>query len=305
MPPRRALPMVVPDRIDRVDFYDDRLVAVLVENGELVLPLVSVCRAMGLDEDFQVERLRTHDVLQRALRRVRVPIDGQLRTVIGIERSHVAFWLATITPELVGEAVRPKLVRYQTELVTLLDTVYGGHDLSTATTSTIVPAGLAPLVERVTALAMAFEAANQQLRMELQRLSTALSETAGAHDVRLAALETVVNTQLTIMQGQLEATHGQLQETQERLLDTVKITAAQAAVIQGSIQRIGKRYEQKTGKRIYDRLYSELHLELGAPKYTDLPAAKYEDALTFLKQKAREWLPDDEDVLPGLQERLL
>lgn len=305
MPPRRSLPIVVPDRIDHVAFYDDRLVAVLVENGELVLPLVSVCRAMGLNEDFQGERLRTHDVLKRALRRVRVPIDGQLRTVIGIERSHVAFWLATITPDLVGDAVRPKLVRYQTELVSLLDTLYGGHSLTTAHPSPAVPSSLAPLVERVTALATAFEAANQQLRMELQRVSTALSATAGAHDVRLTALETLVNTQLSVMHGQLEATQGQLHETQERLLDTVKITAAQAAVIQSSIQRIGKRYEQKTGKRIYDRLYSELHVELGTPKYTELPAVKYEDALRFLKQRAAQWLPDDADVLPGVQERLL
>lgn len=36
-----------------------------------------------------------------------------------------------------------------------------------------------------------------------------------------------------------------------------------------------------------------------------LPTGRYEDALTWLRNRAAELLPDDPDALPPLQERLL
>ena len=44
---------------------------------------------------------------------------------------------------------------------------------------------------------------------------------------------------------------------------------------------------------------------MGTPKYALLPAGKYDAALTWLRERAAELLPDDADALPPLQEKLL
>ena len=85
----------------------------------------------------------------------------------------------------------------------------------------------------------------------------------------------------------------------------MKITAAQQSVIRRAIERIGKRYEKKTGKDIYGMLHARFCAELGTPRYDALPAAKYAVALAWLHARAAEYLPGDADALPGLQASLL
>jgi hypothetical protein len=52
------------------------------------------------------------------------PIDGRVREIAVILHKYIPFWLATISPEQVRPEVRPKLVRYQTELVDVLAQIY-------------------------------------------------------------------------------------------------------------------------------------------------------------------------------------
>ncbi len=103
----------------------------------------------------------------------------------------------------------------------------------------------------------------------------------------------------------LTTIQGQLDEAQQRLLDTVKITAAQQSVIRRAIERLAKRHEKKTGKSIYDLLHVRFCAELGTPRYDALPAKKYGEALVWLRARAAEYLPGDPDALPPLQESLL
>ena len=47
--------------VDTFDFYGDTLIAVIIDGNEVVLPVRSVCGAIGLDA--QSQRLREHDAL--------------------------------------------------------------------------------------------------------------------------------------------------------------------------------------------------------------------------------------------------
>jgi hypothetical protein len=123
-------------------------------------------------------------------------------------------------------------------------------------------------------------------------------ETLQEQDVRLTNVEHLLHERLTAVQGQLD-------ETQQRLLDQVKITAAQQAVIRRAIERLGSRYQQRSGKEIYGLLHARFCAELGTPRYDALPARKYDAALRWLRDRAAEYLPDDPDALPPLQESLL
>ncbi|MDW8213235.1 MAG: phage antirepressor N-terminal domain-containing protein [Roseiflexaceae bacterium] len=289
-PGSSALPSL--PRVEQFDFYGDSLTAVIIDGREVALPIRSVCAAIGLDARSQSERLREHDVLAQGLRVVKVPIGNRVQSVLAISRRYLAFWLATITPNLVAEDIRPKLVRYQEELVDLLDALYGEGSTQPATT-TGEPS--------LTALSQQLAAIIAELRVTREAILAAqrrTDETIAAQDVRLSAVEALLNERLTTLAGQLD-------ETQQRLLDQVKITAAQQAVIRLAIERLGKRYETRTGKKIYDLLHARFCAELGTPRYDALPAGKYSQALAWLRARAAEYLPDDPDALPPLQESLL
>lgn len=276
-------------RVDAITFQEDELQAVVLDGREVVLPVRALCTVLGLDPDSQVESLQQHDVLAQGLRYVRIPVGNRFQTVLAIHRRYLYFWLAGIRPSLVRPEVRPKLKAYQEELVELLNAIYG------AETDVVAPPP-AEQPQDITPPTVAFIA--RQMRALAAQLRQEFADSQGVQDQRITQLEDLVNQQLTTVQGQLD-------ETQQRLLDHVKITAAQQAVIRQAIQRIAKRYEKRSGKKIYDLLHARFNAELGTPRYDALPAAKYERALEWLRQRAAEYLPDDPDALPGLQTSLL
>jgi hypothetical protein len=279
-------------RIEPFEFHGNALIAVIVDGHEVVLPIRSVCGALGLDTQSQSERLREHDVLSQGLRIVKIPVSNRVQSVLAINRRYLAFWLATITPSQVSDAARPKLIRYQHELVDLLDALYGTGAAQGAETA--ADPSLATINARFAALVAELRITREAL-LAAQRQTEAKIE---AQDVRLSTVEELVGERLTTIQGQLD-------EAQQRLLDTVKITAAQQSVIRRAIERLAKRYEKKTGKAIYDMLHMRFRAELGTPRYDALPAKKYGEALDWLRARAEEYLPGDPDALPPLQESLL
>ncbi|MBX0328840.1 ORF6C domain-containing protein [Oscillochloris sp. ZM17-4] len=90
----------------------------------MAVPVRTICAVLGLDLKSQSERIRRHEVLRQGLRKDRVPIDGQAREIAVLLHKYIPFWLATISPHQVSEEARPKLVRYQTELVDVLAQIY-------------------------------------------------------------------------------------------------------------------------------------------------------------------------------------
>ena len=289
-PDSSALPSL--PRVEQFDFHGDSLIAVIIDGREAALPIRSVCTAIGLDTQSQSERLREHDVLSQGLRVVKVPMGNRVQSVLAISRRYLAFWLATITPNLVADDIRPKLVRYQEELVDLLDALYG--EGSTQPTTAPGEPSLTTLSQRLSAIIAEMRVTREALLASQRRTDEKIAE----QDVRLSTVEGLLNERLTTLTGQLD-------ETQQRLLDHVKITAAQQSVIRLAIERLGKRYETRTGKKIYDRLHARFCAELGTPRDDALPAGKYQQALDWLRDRAVEYLPHDPDALLPLQESLI
>jgi hypothetical protein len=133
--PDSAVPEVSPYR--DLQFDGDRLVAVILEDG-VAVPVRLVCLALGLDIGSQSERLQSHDVLATGLRIVRIRQGKQLRPVVALLHRYIPFWLATVNPKEVKADVRPKLVRYQTELVDVLAALYG-NDMRAITATSADP----------------------------------------------------------------------------------------------------------------------------------------------------------------------
>jgi ACT domain-containing protein len=264
-----------------IEFDGDQLVAIILENDGVAVPTRSVSLALGLDPENQSRRLREHEVLSQGLRVVLIPQEGKLRPMLAILHKYIPFWLATITPGQVSEAVRPKLVRYQIELVDLLAALYGNELRHTQPTTGD------PVTDALQ-----------------QRLDDALTEVRLAREALLASHQRT-SDQIEDHEARLESLEGLMDDFQQQLSTHTTITAAQQEVIKRALQRLAARYEKRHGKNIYGRLFGQFCADLGTPKYGLLPAGKYDAALEWLRHKAAELLPDDPDALPPLQESML
>ena len=268
-------------RFEEVRFDNDQFLAVILEGDGVAVPVRTICQALGLDIDSQSAKLREHEVLSQGLRVVRVPRGRQLTSVVAILHKYIPFWLATIVPGQVKAAARPKLIRYQIELVDILAALYGG-ELRMALPVT-ADATLAALQQRVADALLEVRLAREALLASQQRTEEQLQ----SHEVRIGAVE------------------GLMDELQQQLASHTTITGPQQEVIKRAIQRIATRYKRRTGQEIYGKLFAQFCIDMGTPKYALLPAGKYDAALTWLRERAAELLPDDADALPPLQEKLL
>jgi len=266
-------------RYHPVRFDGDELQAVYLDDG-IAVPVRTICQVLGLDVETQSARLREHDVLAQGIRLVRVPMSGRVRSVVALLHRFIPFWLATISPHQVRDDVRPKLVRYQIELVDLLAALYG-NELRPAPVST--------------------EGLPQALG---ERLIQALIELRLAREALVSAQQ---STEFRLEQhdGRITTVEGLMDDLQQQLASHTTITGPQQEVIKRSITRLAARYKRRTGQDIFGRLFAQFCIDLGTPKYALLPAGKYDEALAWLRTRATELLPNDADALPPLQESLL
>lgn len=280
LPARRA-------RHQEVIFDGDTLLAVVLEDG-VAVPVRNICEAIGLDLEAQNQNLRTHPVLSEGLRIVNVPVGGRVRSVSAIVHRWIPFWLATIRPDQVKAEVRPKLVRYQTEVAFVLGALYG-NELNPAPVGDPASVALQQQLQAVLREARLIREtflANQQ---ELQQLRAAQAET---------------DNRISKHAEQLQVHDDLLTDLTDQLNHVLTISAAQQQVIKQAILRIAARYKKRHQRDIFARLFSEFCNDLNTPRYSALPAGKYDAALAWLRQKAEAYLPGDDEALPPLQEVL-
>lgn len=277
-----------------VRFDGDTLIAVIIDGDGVAVPVRTVCEALGLNIEAQSDNLRTHHVLSQGLRVVNVPVGGRVRSVIAIVHTWVPFWLATIRPDQVREATRPKLIRYQLEVAYVLAALYGNE-------LTPSPVGQDPA-------SIAIQHQLQEVLREARIIREAfLASQQELHHIRAAqeATNTTLSEQASQTAARLHAHEDLLTDLTQRLDELLTISPAQQQVIKGAVLRIAARYKHQHGRDIFARLFSEFCNDLHTPRYSALPTTRYDEALAWLQRKAHEYLPNDPDALPPLQEALL
>jgi P22_AR N-terminal domain/ORF6C domain len=255
----------VPERYTRFDFAGGELIAVFRSEEGMAIPVRLVCERLGLDLNGQSRRLRKHPVLRQGLRKDRVPLGDRMQEIMVILHKYIPFWLATIDPNAVDEEYRGALILYQTELVDVLAALY------------LRQSGQAVTPERRQII---------QLAEDIRLLLAAQRD----QEKRLDAAE----ERLTVVEGVVDD-----------LRQFIPVTPAQAEFLLRSLKRLGAHYEQRHKRKIYDMLFARFKADLGIQRYDALPSAAYEQALQWIENRAREYLPDDDDALPPRQERLL
>jgi hypothetical protein len=281
-------------------FDGDLLMAVIVEGEGVAVPIRTVCEIFGMDAETQTERLQEHDVLAHGLRYVKVPIGGRVRSTLALLHTYIPYWFALIAARQVREEIRPKLVRYQEELVFVLSALYSGE------TAQLQPAD----DTSVTTLGQRLAAALTEVRLlrdELVQTQRSIQQHQEETRTRFENQDIQITRIAGLLDEQIHAVRDQTETLQQQLDQTVPISSAQQSYIRLSIQRIAARYKKRhpDAPKIFDRLFSEFCLELGTPRYDALPSGKFPEAVAWLERKAAQFLPGDPDALLPRQESLL
>lgn len=275
-----------PPREEIVEFDGDRLVAVVLEGDGVASPIRLLCDSIGLDTDTQMANIRSHPVLSTGLRMVNVSTERGVRSVAALLHTMIPYWLATVPPNQVNEASRPKLVRYQREVANVLARLFYGNDA-------------VPEVMPTDPAAAALQ----------KRMQDALREVRVARDALLYAQQ-----QYTAQIGEQQRKIESLADIVDELQEYIPVGPAQAEFIQRSLKHLAHRvYQQRkaSGKfdqserHFYEMLFGRFKLEFKLPRYDALPRKRYDEALAWLQNRAAEMLPGDPNALPPRQETLL
>lgn len=100
-----------------ITMLDSVVLAALRDNGQVYLSVRDICAALALVRSTQQRRLRSHAVLSRGLGRFSIQTPGGPQTPIFIELENVSAWLLSVNAGRVNEAMRTKLLHFQTYLV--------------------------------------------------------------------------------------------------------------------------------------------------------------------------------------------
>jgi hypothetical protein len=246
---------LVPQTERFVDFYGDRINLLLLKDTAYV-PLKPIADFLGLAWSSQRQRtLRDNVMNKRAQNLTITALDGKQREMLCLPLDLLPGWLFGISVSRVKEELQEKLDRYREECFQVLWEAFQEGRLTANPNLEAILETDTPAVQTYKMLqAMAQMARNQVL------LEARLSGRLETHEDRL---------------DRIEAQLGSSERT---------ITPEQAANISQAIKAIAMELSNRSGRNEYGGVYGELYRRFKIPAYRELPAHRYQEAMTWLKE---------------------
>lgn len=288
-PTEDSLPILPAQRQQQVAIVEgEEVLATQVEGEGIFLPVRPMCLALGIDFSSQMHRIRRHDVMSAALRRVRIETVGGSQVFQCLELESVLMWLATIEARRVKEELRERLLVYQRWVFKRVSAAFttetgiatSAHDRpSLAVTTSTTTAMTLQQVEQF-GLAIA-TLARQQLAFEhgltsVQGDVADIKSQVAHHDERLNNAATVVGQwmrRLVTLEGRLYPGNPITAEQSEELKAKVH-GVAQALLEHG--------WASPKYANPYQALFAELNRRFSVPSYHAIPVDQYGRAMTWL-----------------------
>ncbi len=257
-----------------VIFYEDEITAVLVaedEKQEVYVPVRPICDFLGIDWSSQRRRISRDPVLSESTMSVVITatdIDPQSRrpltsAMLCLPLDFLNGWLFGVSAQRVKPEFRDRVITYQRECYKILSDAFQERQEE----ETTVTANIAAL-QQVKALGQALiNLAEEQIEQEIR-----LSET----EQRLDQAVVVVSD----LSKRVELVESQLGDSGR------KVSPAQATNVSQTVKAVAMALSKASGRNEYGGVYGELYRRFEVPSYRELPAAKYDDVMTWLN----EWL---------------
>jgi hypothetical protein len=240
-----------------VIFYDDELVAIRADDGQVYVSLRHLCDSLGITRQPQVRRIKENHVLAKGYAGgiIMVPPGergGGGRQQAGVLRVDlVPLWLSGIDTKRVKDDIRKKLEKYQEEVAKVLWEAFQEGRL-TATPS--------------------FDDL-------LKKDSPAVS----AYKQALAIVELARNQ--ILIEARLDDYGERLERVESLLGDTGRaVTPDQASQISQAVKAVAIALNKQTKKNEFGAVYGELYRKYGITSYKLLPAQQFEVVMKWLSE---------------------
>lgn len=255
---------MAPNEQKTVIFYEDEITVVIVDDEgrrEVYVPLRPMAELLGVSWPSQSRRLQADPVLSEVAAGVVVITPGGPQEMTAIPLDYLQGWLFGINASRVKKTIRDRVVRYQRECYQVLYEAFQEGRLS----------------------------GDSEFNEFLQRSS---SEAVDAYRA-LQAMVKLARNQI-MLEGRLDSQELRLEDHEERLEQLEislgdprhHITPDQASRISQAVKAIAHELGKRTRRNEYGGVYGELYRRYSINSYKELPANKYEDAMSWLN----EWL---------------
>jgi hypothetical protein len=246
-----------------VTFYGDELIAVRAADGQIYVTLPSMCKSLGLSIQAQARRIGRHEVLASGYTKLAIMASlGEQRRHMGVLRADlVPLWLSGLSVNSVRPEMREKITRYQREAAKVLWEAFQEGRLTADPTFDELLASDSPA-------AQAYKMATAIMRMAQQQLL--LEARVDDHSRRIETLEETVGDP-----GQF-------------------ITPDQATQISQAVKAVAMVMTKRSGSSQYGAVYGEMYRKFRIPSYKQLPASKFQEAMSWLTDWYRQVTAGDD-----------
>jgi hypothetical protein len=250
---------LIPIEERAVDFYGDEIKGVRVTRtpygSDFFVPLRPLCDYLGVSYNGQRERIERDAVLASKLTAILIDTAGGRQEMQCIPLDYLNGWLFGINASRVKEEIRERVIRYQEECYIVLRDAFQR------------PGPADPLAQ-VEQLGQALITLAREQRQFDRRLDETEEELADVK-TRVIALE-------------------------DRVRPGEPVTDEQAAHISQAVRSIAYKLSERSGRNEYGGVYSELYRRFGITSYKLLPAARFDEAISFLTEWWRQVTGTDE-----------
>ena len=243
-----------------IDFYDDEIIAVRIQDGTVLIPIRQICSNLDLSLSGQRERIKRDAVLSKYATSVRVTRTQQARSMLCLPLKYIPGWLFGINANRVKSEVRQNLIRYQEECYDVLSSAFTSGRLTYHT----------EIMEAESAAARAYQ------------IATALQDLARYQWVMEKRIDSA-ETQLTTHDNLLTEFGDRIESLESQLTSPGHIIGdAQASQISQAVKAIALELGKRSGRNEYGGVYGELYRRFEITSYKNLHASKFDDALAWL-----------------------
>ena len=253
-----------------VDFYGDEIQGVVITTtpavSDVFVPVRPLCNYLGVDWSAQRQRIGRDPVLSEALVSIAIDTAGGPQDMLCLPLDYLNGWLFGINAGRVKEEHREKVIQYQRECYRIL---------ADAFIERTVPGEGSTLVH---------------IR-ELGRAIMQMAEEQIEFDRRLSVTEGRLDKAATVV-GDLTR---RVYTLEKRVAPGNPVTVEQAMQISQGVKAVAIALGKETKKSEFGAVYGELYRKFGITSYKQLPADRFDEALTFLTDWYRS-LTNTDDI---------
>ena len=242
-------------------FYEDEITAVRMADGEVLIPLRPIVEGLGLDWAAQTRRINRDPVLSEVKGVAVTATPGGDQEMLCLPLDYISGFLFGVNANRVKPELKERVILYQKNCYK--------------------------------ALAEAFKDGRLTADPSFDELLSSDSPAAMAY--RIATALQVMARQQLILESRVDEHDKRLEELEAQLGDPQRfITPDQAMQLSQAVKTVALKLSKASGRNEYGGVYGELYRKYGITSYKELPAARYEDAMSWLN----EWRESIEGDVP-------